>query len=103
MAVRKAVAEEVQLSSLDLTVAQQRVGYAGSRPIRGRKCAFDWGQKYASGFGTHAAGEQCIALKGRSTRFTASVGINDESGTSGSKGSVVFLVEGDGRELWLSS
>jgi uncharacterized delta-60 repeat protein len=54
------------------------------------------GQTYARGFGTHADSEMRYSLRGTGaycTRFTASVGVDDEVG---SRGSVVFQVFLDG-------
>ncbi|MCX4904826.1 glycoside hydrolase family 97 catalytic domain-containing protein [Streptomyces sp. NBC_00878] len=54
------------------------------------------GKEYDKGLGTHAASEVTVDTGGAYTRFTASVGIDDEaSGT----GSVAFEVLGDGEVL----
>ncbi len=50
------------------------------------------GKKFATGVGTHARSEMVINLGGTGKRFTATVGVDDE--TEG-KGSVRFLVYGD--------
>jgi alpha-galactosidase len=51
---------------------------------------------YPHGVGTHATSEYVVDLKGAATRFVSDVGVDDE--TRG-KGSVVFVVVADGKEL----
>ncbi|MBL7106179.1 MAG: NPCBM/NEW2 domain-containing protein [Phycisphaerae bacterium] len=58
------------------------------------------GVVYDRGIGTHATGEFNICLDGESSRFKATVGIDDEVGEH--KASVEFMVYGDGVELWRS-
>ena len=58
------------------------------------------GAGFERGIGTHAFSEALVSLDGRATRFTASVGVDDNAGDA--RGSVEFLVYGDGRELWRS-
>jgi hypothetical protein len=55
------------------------------------------GKTYAKGLGVHAASEVRYPLNGQCTRFTASVGVDDEVG---SNGSVVFQVLADGLRLF---
>ena len=58
------------------------------------------GQTFTHGFGTHAPGMLIVNLNGGTRRFTATVGIDDE--TAG-RGSAEFEVLGDGhRMLWRS-
>ncbi|MCX6998132.1 MAG: NPCBM/NEW2 domain-containing protein [Kiritimatiellaeota bacterium] len=57
------------------------------------------GKVYERGIGTHANAALRIALDKRGVRFKATAGIDDESGPNGS---VVFLVQGDGKRLWSS-
>jgi hypothetical protein len=57
------------------------------------------GKLYEHGVGTRAPGQLCINLDGKGVRFTAMVGVDDE--TKG-KGSVVFELIGDDRVLWQS-
>jgi hypothetical protein len=56
------------------------------------------GITYASGVGTHAASRLTVLLNG-ATRFQASAGVDDETG---GKGSVVFRISGDQKEIWTS-
>ncbi|MBA3936646.1 MAG: NPCBM/NEW2 domain-containing protein [Planctomycetes bacterium] len=95
-------AEEVQLSTLDLSLAQQGWGSPGiDRSVEGRPMHIG-GIPFAHGFGTHAPCELQVALAGGSSRFTASVGVDDEQGATGRNGSVEFTISGDGKELWRS-
>ncbi|MEN3360578.1 MAG: hypothetical protein V7637_4560, partial [Mycobacteriales bacterium] len=54
------------------------------------------GTQYDKGLGVHPAGDVTLNLAGNCTRFTASVGVDDEVGAAGS---VRFSVVGDGRTL----
>ncbi len=95
-------AEEVQLSTLDLSLAQQGWGSPGiDRSVEGRRMRIG-GIPFTHGFGTHAPGEVQLALAGGSARFTANVGVDDEQGATGGSGSVEFTISGDGKELWRS-
>jgi hypothetical protein len=51
---------------------------------------------YASGLGTNSVSDVTLYLGGHCTRFTATVGVDDEAGTSGS---VTFTVAADGTTL----
>jgi alpha-galactosidase len=57
------------------------------------------GQVYDKGVGTHAVSKMMILLKEKGVRFTAKVGVDDESGE---KATVEFFVLGDQRILWRS-
>ncbi|WP_438291158.1 beta-galactosidase [Streptomyces sp. HUAS TT7] len=54
------------------------------------------GVPYAKGLGVHAAGDVTVFLGGACSRFTASVGVDDETGGGGS---VAFSVLADGRAV----
>ncbi|MFI6685818.1 beta-galactosidase [Streptomyces sp. NPDC050485] len=54
------------------------------------------GVRYAKGLGVHADGDVTVFLGGACSRFTASVGVDDETGGGGS---VVFSVLADGRQV----
>lgn len=54
---------------------------------------------FAHGVGTHAASRFRVDLGGHASRFTARVGVDD---SAGGKGSVEFIVSGDGKVLWQS-
>ena len=92
-------AETVWLDELDVslsvcgwrkTLARKSVG--GNRLGLG-------GKQFERGIGTHAPGRFCIELAGGSSRFTALVGLDDECKE---RGSVEFVVIGDGKLLWTS-
>ena len=92
-------AETVSLSSLDL--AQMTAGW--SVPKAGNEIAGGplsiHGEKFSDGVGTHATSKFRVNLNGNARRFTAEVGVDD---SSGSQGSVEFVVGGDGKILWQS-
>ncbi len=58
------------------------------------------GKDFARGIGTHAPSSLLLSLDGKASRFTAKVGVDDESAAGPS--SVEFKLIGDGRELWSS-
>ncbi|MFD4421720.1 glycoside hydrolase domain-containing protein [Agromyces sp. NPDC058484] len=57
------------------------------------------GKRYAKGFGAHAASTISLELGGRCDAVSFDYGIDDEIGAGGS---ILFLVRGDGGELWRS-
>jgi len=57
------------------------------------------GKKFRKGLGVHSKSEITYGLAGKFSRFQAVIGIDDEVGK---KGSVVFAVLGDGKELYRS-
>jgi hypothetical protein len=87
------------LSDLDLEKIES--GWGVVRPnlsISGKPLTI--GDKvYKSGIGTHAPSELIIDLSKKALEFTASVGIDKNSGA---KRKSVFVVIGDGKELWTS-
>jgi hypothetical protein len=101
-ALHLAAAEAVWISALDLGKAEQGWGAPGiDHSVEGRNLRIA-GTRYERGYGTHAPAELDIALRLGSVRFIAQVGIDDEDGAIGGKGSVEFSVAGDGRTLWQS-
>lgn len=90
----------VRLDSLDLAAFQQGWG----KPTAGRSVVGEpisiGGVKFEHGVGTHAPSVATYQLDGRATRFTAKVGVNDTGRKE--RGSVAFVVSGDGRELFRS-
>ncbi|MCU0796676.1 MAG: alpha-galactosidase [Akkermansiaceae bacterium] len=92
-------AESVPISSLDLR--HMTTGWSDAKidqsvirnPIR------IGGEGFEKGVGTHANSRFRVDLGAKATRFTAKVGISDESS---SKGSVTFIVRGDLKEIWRS-
>jgi hypothetical protein len=94
--------EEVRLSSLDLSRAQQGEGKPGvDRSVNGKSLHIA-GRAYDHGFGTRAPSILHLDLQGGSTRFTAQVGIDDDGQANKKGGSAEFIIEGDGKVLWCS-
>ena len=93
-------AETVSLGSLDLGKVQQGWGQPHADKSVDDNPLSIGGKKFEHGLGTHAISTLYINLKGGAERFTAFVGVDDE--TEPNQGSVVFRVSGDGRELWKS-
>ena len=58
--------------------------------------------EFAHGLGTHAVSIIRIDLPSPAKTFTAQVGIDNNNDTKGEKGSVVFVVEADGKESFRS-
>lgn len=84
-----APADSIWLDQLDLSKVSQGYGTTqAARSIVGKPITLK-GDVYPHGIGTHAEGAIIIDLKGVAERFTAIVGVDDE--TSG-KGSVTFDV-----------
>jgi alpha-galactosidase len=92
-------AEAVRLSSLEL--AQMTTGWGAPKAdgsVGGRPLSIG-GKQFPHGVGTHAASTFRVNLGGQAQRFTAQVGVDDD--VEG-RGSVEFVVTGDGRVLWRS-
>lgn len=97
-----AAADDVRLSSLDLSRAQQGNGKPGvDQTVDGKPLRIA-GHQYAHGFGTHAPSVLHLDLQRGSTRFTAKVGVDDQGQAATRKGGVEFIIEGDGKVLWCS-
>ena len=102
LAASASASEEVRLSSLDLARVQQGNGKPGlDRSVDGKPLCIA-GHEYKHGLGTHAPSVVHLDLQGGSTRFTAKVGIDDNGDANQKKGSVEFIIEGDGKVLWCS-
>jgi len=95
----RAAEQVVWLDELDLgkttcgwqkTLARRSVG---GNPLRLR------GKTFERGVGTHPPGQMSIDLGGQAKRFTAVVGIDDESNGGGSS---EFKVVADGKQVWTS-
>lgn len=92
-------AEPIQISTLDLSQVEQGWGEPhADKSVDGNGLSIG-GTKYAHGLGTHAESTFRLALQGKGERFSAQVGVDDEVGQ---RGSVVFKLLGDGKELWSS-
>ena len=92
-------AEELSIATLDLGGITQGWGDPHVDRSVDEKAITIAGKTYDHGLGTHAPSRFTIDAKGSAKRFTASVGVDDETG---GKGSVVFQVFGDGKALWSS-
>jgi alpha-galactosidase len=92
-------AEEVWLSSLNLSSIEQDWGEAhANSSVEGRALSIG-GKAFDHGIGTHANSTFHIELDGKATHFSAWVGVDGETGK---KGSIVFHVEADNKEVWNS-
>jgi alpha-galactosidase len=60
------------------------------------------GTQYVRGLYCHAASSLIVRLPGPAQRFTAVVGVDANGQTSGGRGSVVFRVRMEGKDLWRS-
>ena len=100
LAVATASADTVWLDSLNVGLATQGYGDPHKNAtVDGHKLTIG-GRTFDHGFGTHAESLLQLKLAGGSTRFTATVGVDDEVGDG--LGSVEFIVKGDGKALWQS-
>jgi alpha-galactosidase len=99
-AFRPAAAETVWLSALDVSKTVQSTGQAHADKSYVGKPLSIAGRKFERGVGTHAISTLVIDLKQSAVRFTAFVGIDDD--TIQHPGSVEFRVIGDSRTLWKS-
>lgn len=59
-------------------------------------------QTYAHGLGTHAFSEIAVAVPKGATRFNAVVGVDHNEDTQGTRGSVQFIIELSGKEIFHS-
>ena len=94
--------EVVRLSSLDLSHMQQAKGKPLADQTANGKPFSIGGHEYPHGVTTHAPSLLHLDLQGGSIRFTAQVGINDSEPAKKDRGSVEFVIEGDGKVLWCS-
>jgi alpha-galactosidase len=93
-------AEVVPVSSLDISKTEQGRGRPMADKSVGDNLLTIAGKVFAKGLGTCAPSVLYLDLKGTVERFTASVGIDDE--TADVQGCIEFRVYGDGRLLWKS-
>ena len=89
----------VWLSTLDVSRIEQGWGQARSnRSVDNRRLTIA-GQRYQNGIGTHANSNIPLLLDGKGVELSGLVGLDDE--TNG-RGSVVFKITADGKEIWNS-
>jgi len=93
---------DIAVSSLPFFSATNGWGPVERNTSNGEQAAGDGkpitlnGVVYASGLGTNAVSDVTLYLGGNCTRFTATVGVDDEQGSAGS---VTFSVISDGKTL----
>jgi len=100
IATSTGAANFVQLSSLDIANVKQGWGSAQANLSVEKHPLTIGGKVFKTGLGTHSAGEADLKLSKGTKSFHAMVGIDDDVGPG--KGSVEFLITGDGKMLWRS-
>ena len=95
----RARAEDIWLSTLDLSGVEQDWGQAQADHSVDHHDLKIGGKTFAHGIGTHANSTIEIDIDGRAARISGAAGVDDETG---GKGSVVFDIVADGREVWNS-
>jgi alpha-galactosidase len=91
--------DEAWLSTIDVSRIEQGWGQAhADRSVDGGPLRIG-GRAFEHGIGTHAESSIPLELHGNGSHLSAWVGVDDETGR---RGSVVFHVETDGKELWNS-
>lgn len=97
-----AIAAEVRLDELDLTLIQQgHVPRHAAKVVKGLPLKIA-GQAFGHGVCSHAVSRMYVKLDGGSTRFRAVVGV-DDSNPKPWRGSVQFRVYGDDKLLFKSA
>lgn len=95
-----AFAESLPLSRLELkNVSQEWGSPTADRSVDGKPLTIA-GKAHSTGLGGHSSQEMFVELDGRAQRFTAKVGLDDE--TLPDRGSVEFLIVTDGKVAWKS-
>ncbi len=99
MATLAQATKTVALNTLDLEGIEQGWGYPQrNKSVEGNPLTIG-GKVYPTGIGTHAESRWVIQLGGKATKFTATVGLDDE--TKG-KGSIEFILKCDDKKVWAS-
>jgi len=91
-------AEPIWISSLDLSPIVQGWGKPQADRSVTEKPISIGGKTFEHGLGTHADSIVRIDLKGGAERFSASVGVDDATGSD--QASIIFKVVGDGKTLF---
>jgi alpha-galactosidase len=92
-------AEEIWLSALDFSRVEQGWGEARSnRSVDNRRLTVA-GRVFQRGIGTHANSNIPLLLDGNGVKLSGWAGLDDETNR---RGSVVFQITADGKELWNS-
>lgn len=89
----------MRLASLDLSAVEQGWGKPQIDKSVDMHPLTLAGRHFEHGLGTHSPGDMLIELRGGASRFTAWVGIDDETNK---RGSAEFQIVGDGKLLWSS-
>ena len=95
----RTLASEFQLSKLDLSRVEQEWGEAHADKSVDNHPLKIAGKTFDHGIGTHAESIIPIELNGNARQLSGWVGVDDETEK---RGSVVFHVEADGKEIWNS-
>lgn len=91
--------EPIYISTLEVSRIEQGFGEAhANRSVDNRRLTIN-GQTFQRGVGTHANSTIPLEVDGNALELSGSVGLDDE--TAG-RGSVLFKVEADGKEIWNS-
>jgi len=97
LALAMTAGDSYPLEKFDLTAMTQGYGSPQvNKSIDGHPLTIG-GKTFATGVGSHAESDFIINVRGKGERFTATVGVDDE--TEG-RGSVDFQVYGDGKKLF---
>ncbi|HHY83908.1 MAG TPA: alpha-galactosidase [Verrucomicrobia bacterium] len=92
-------AEDVWISTLDVSRIEQGWGEArANRSVDNRRLTVA-GRVFQRGVGTHANSTIALEVDGNAITLSGSVGVDDETG---GRGSVIFKIEADGKEIWNS-
>lgn len=92
-------AQEFWVSSLDVSRIEQGWGEGrANRSVDNRRLTVA-GRVFERGVGTHANSAIPVEVDGAALVLSGSVGLDDETG---GRGSVIFKVEADGKEIWNS-
>ncbi len=95
--LKAANTQRIWLSALDISKMSSGWGAPQANKSIQQKPLLIAGERFSRGVGTHADSLMYINLDGRALRFTAKIGIDDE--TAG-KGTVKFMIYGDGKKLY---
>ena len=98
--IRWCAADTVSLASLQLGNVQQSEGKAQADKSAGGNTISIGGQKFEHGVGVQAPSKMVLRLNGGATKFTATVGVDDEVKDKGAGVTVIMTVTGDSRRLW---
>ena len=92
-------AQEVWVSSLDVSRIEQGWGEGrANRSVDNRRMNIA-GQAITNGVGTHANSTLSLEVDGNASVVSGSAGVDDDSG---GRGTVIFKIQADGREIWNS-